>query len=114
MGTTLGPPSCSQAQPTLKPQNYLWGLSVAAETKCSARPTQHACFQTGWLGWFQKCGGVDAFGVHFGEIQEAADTFFFLLPHHGQLGDAVISYSLADDIPGDQSPVLVMKLWPAQ
>lgn len=54
------------------------------------------------------------FGVHFGETQEAADTFFSLLPHHGQLGDAVISYSLADDIPGDQSPVLVMKLWPAQ
>lgn len=54
------------------------------------------------------------FGVHFGEIQEAADTFFSLLPHHGQLGDAVISYSLADDIPGDQSPVPVMKLWPAQ
>ena len=48
------------------------------------------------------------------EIHKAADTFFSLTPHHGQLGDVLVSYSLADDMPRDQSPVLGMKLWPAQ
>lgn len=57
----------------LKPQNHPRGLSVAAETKGSIRPTQHPCLWTGWLGWFWKCGGVDAFwGPLPSEIQEAA------------------------------------------
>ena len=85
---------------------------VVLRQKCSARSTQHPCFQTGSrnLRELMFLGGYTLSS----EIQKAADTFFSLPHHRGQLGDVLVSYSLLDDIPRDQSPVLGMKLWAAQ
>ena len=110
-------------------EGLLWGLILASQVahryypllslrtspgahravlrqKCSARSTQHPCFQT---DWFQKSEGADAFGGYTSssEIQKAADTFFSLPRHHGQLGDVLVSYSLLDDIPRDNHLFLV-------